>query len=132
MADNFREDEGIVLNSIDVSETLYGNETIYYAADEDVLYNEDNMGYSSELPDQDTNMEHQYSSSVSLVADTKFTLDVGISCGDMNASWSSSSADSKRRLRLAKAEYESMSEEDRRVRHRVLDNQRSKQHRERR
>ncbi|XP_047738643.1 uncharacterized protein LOC108678532 [Hyalella azteca] len=40
--------------------------------------------------------------------------------------------DSKRRLRLAKAEYESMSEEDRRVRHRVLDNQRSKQYRERR
>ena len=42
------------------------------------------------------------------------------------------SMDSKKRFRLAKHQYEKMSEEDRRVRHRVLDNQRSKQYRERR
>lgn len=44
----------------------------------------------------------------------------------------SGGSDNKKRLRLGKAEYESMSEQDRKIRHRVLDNQRSKQYRERR
>lgn len=138
MGDSFRPDEGIVLNSNVVGENVYCDRGSYHSADNvdsfchenDVLSSVENYSINEE------NGENMYSCSSSPTyledqSSIKDEDDGGFVTPDEG--WKCSSAiDSKRRLRLAKSEYESMSEEDRRVRHRVLDNQRSKQYRERR